>query len=87
LKNLDEEGLNILRSLARHLLKEYQHPREFFGRMVKNNIEIKTKKRAYRVDILPIKDFYLKIKIANIRKVLTENDSINNELCLDPKTH
>lgn len=87
LKNLDEEGLNILRSVARHLLKEYQHPREFFGRMVKNNIEIKTKKRAYRVDILPIKDFYLKIKIANIRKVLTENDSINNELCLDPKTH
>ena len=87
LKNLDEEGLNILRSVARHLLKEYQHPREFFGRMVKNNVEVKTKKRAYRVDVLTIKDFYLKIKIANIRKVLTENESINRELCLDPATH
>jgi len=55
--------------------------------MVKNNVEVKTKKRTYRVDILAIKDFYLKIKIANIRKVLTENESINRELCLDPNTH
>jgi hypothetical protein len=29
----------------------------------------------------------LKIKIANIRKVLTENESINREMCLDPATH
>ena len=29
----------------------------------------------------------MKIKIANIRKVLKENDSLNQELCLDPKTH
>ena len=34
-----------------------------------------------------MKDFYLKIKIANIRKVLTENESLNKELCLDPVTH
>jgi hypothetical protein len=86
LKNIDEEGLRILQSIARHLLKEYQHPREFFGRMVKNNVEVKTKKRTYKVDLLQIKDFYLKIKIANIRKILTENESINRELCLDPVT-
>ena len=55
--------------------------------MVKNNVEIKTAKKSYRVDILAIKDFYLKIKIANIRKTLTENQSINQELCLDPVTH
>ena len=39
------------------------------------------------MDVLKIKDFYLKIKIANIRKRLTENESLNNELCLDKKSH
>ena len=39
------------------------------------------------MDILKTKDFYLKIKVANIRKVLTENASLNQELCLDSKTH
>jgi hypothetical protein len=29
----------------------------------------------------------LKIKIASIRKTLTENQSLNNELCLDPVAH
>jgi hypothetical protein len=29
----------------------------------------------------------LKIKIANIRKVLTPNASIDQQLCLDPLTH
>lgn len=38
--------------------------------MVKNNQEIKTEKRAFRVDVISVKDFYLKIKIANIRKNL-----------------
>ena len=36
---------------------------------------------------MKVKDFYLKIKIANIRKTLEENKSLNLELCLDPKTH
>ena len=36
---------------------------------------------------MPVKDFYLKIKIANLRKTLTENISLNRQLCLDPKTH
>ncbi len=35
LKRLDSEGLEILVTLARYLLKEYQHPREFFGRLIK----------------------------------------------------
>ena len=29
----------------------------------------------------------MRIKIANIRKRLVENESLNNELCLDRKTH
>jgi hypothetical protein len=41
--------------------------------MVKNNVEVKTEKKIFRVDTLSMKDFYLKIKIANIRKTLTEN--------------
>lgn len=34
-----------------------------------------------------MKDFYLKIKIANIRKTLDENQSLNDELCLDRKLY
>ena len=85
LKRIDNDGINILRQTARFLLKEYLHPREFFGKMVKANVEVKTSKKAYRVDQLKVKDFYLKIKIANIRKTLDENQSLNDELCLDPK--
>ena len=36
---------------------------------------------------MKFKQFYLQIKIASIRKRLTENESLNNELCLDKKTH
>lgn len=70
LKKIDEAGIAVLQDVARHLLKEYQHPREFFGKMVKKNVEIKTDKKSYKVDTLAVKDFYLKIKIANIRKTL-----------------
>jgi hypothetical protein len=45
------------------------------------------RRKVYRIDILQVKDFYLKIKIANIRKNLHENESINRELCLDPDSH
>lgn len=68
-------------------MKEYQHPREFFGKMVKPNVEIKTERKTYRLDTLSVKDFYLKVKIANIRKNLQENESLNRELCLDPVSH
>ena len=73
LKKIDESGIQILQDVAKFLLKEYQHPREFFGKMVKNNVEVKTEKKVFRVDTLSMKDFYLKIKIANIRKTLAEN--------------
>jgi hypothetical protein len=36
---------------------------------------------------LNIKEFYLKIKIASIRKVLKENKSLNQELCVDAELH
>ena len=87
LTKIDEDGMQILRQVARYLLREYMHPREFFHKMIKNNVEITTSKRKYKFQTLSQKDFYLRIKIANIRKVLTENVSLNSELCLDPQTH
>jgi hypothetical protein len=42
---------------------------------------------VFTVDTLLVKDFYLKIKIANLRKTLQENASLTAELCLDPKLH
>lgn len=90
LAKIDEAGRDILEQVARYLLREYQHPREFFGKMVKQNVEIQNAPeggKAFKLDILQVKDFYLKIKIANIRKNLQENESLNKELCLDPKQH
>ena len=37
--------------------------------------------------MMKFKDFYLKIKIASIRKRLTENESLNTEIAIDAKTH
>lgn len=87
MKNIDVEGLEILQEVARFLLREYQHPREFFAKYIKPNVEIKAEKRTYRIDLLTVKDFYLKIKVANIRRTLAENESLNRELCLDPTTY
>ena len=82
LANIDAKGIKILRKLARFLLKQFLHPREFFGKAVTKE-HIKTKKREFFVDVMKFKQFYLLIKIANIRKRLTENESLNKEICLD----
>ena len=86
LSNIDAKGIKILRKLARFLLKQFLHPREFFGKAVTKE-HIKTKKREFFIDVMKFKQFYLLIKIANIRKRLTENESLNNEICLDKKAH
>ena len=86
LTNVDAKGVKILRKLARFLLKQFLHPREFFGKSVTKE-QVKTKKREFYLDVMKFKQFYLLIKIANIRKRLTENESLNAELCLDKKTH
>ena len=36
---------------------------------------------------MKIKDFYLRVKIASIRKRLVENESLNKEICLDQNNH
>lgn len=86
LKRIDAKGIKILKKLARFLLKHFLHPREFFGKTIFKE-KIKTKKREFILDVLKIKDFYLKMKISSIRKRLTENASINEELCVDVKNH
>lgn len=86
LKRIDQKGIKILRKLARFLLKQFLHPREFFGKAIYKE-KIKTKKRDFLLDVMKVKDFYLRMKIASIRKRLTENTSINDELCVDLKTH
>ncbi len=50
LQNIDKAGIEILTAVARYLLKEYLHPREFFGKMVRQNVEVKTSTKSYRVD-------------------------------------
>lgn len=49
------------------------HPREFFQKSIKNNVEVHAGPKAYRVDTLNINDFYFKCKVANIRKSLDQN--------------
>jgi hypothetical protein len=60
------------------------HPREFFGPAIYKQL-VKTKKRENNVDILQTKDFYLRLKIAGIRKTVKEVDNLNKFLCLDSK--
>lgn len=84
LTRINEKGLNILKKLARYLLKKYLHPREFFAKSIRKEIVKTPKGKENLVDTLLFKDFYLKMKIASIRKRLTPNESIEKELCVDP---
>jgi len=80
----DEKAVKILRRLARFLLERYMHPREFFGPAIYKQL-VKTSKRENHVDILQTKDFYLRLKLAGLRKTVKENESLNTTLALDAK--
>jgi hypothetical protein len=77
---LDEKGTKILKKLARFLLERYMHPREFFGPTIKKE-EVGSKK--CKVEIIKSPDFYLRLKLASIRKKLKQNDSLNLFLAID----
>jgi len=77
---LDEKGTKILKKLARFLLERYMHPREFFGPTIK--VEILGKKKC-KVEVIKLSDFYLRLKLASIRKKLKENESLNEFLGID----
>jgi hypothetical protein len=77
---LDEKGSKILKKLARFLLQRYMHPREFFGPTIKK--ETYGAKKC-KVEIIKHHDFYLRLKLASIRKKLKENLSINSFLAIE----
>lgn len=64
---LDEKGTKILKKLARFLLERYMHPREFFGPTIKKE---EVGKKKSKVEIIKLQDFYLRLKLASIRKKL-----------------
>lgn len=78
---LDEKGTKILKKLARFLLERYMHPREFFGPTIKK--EVVANKKKNKVEIIKTQDFYLRLKLASIRKKLAQNDSLNLFLAID----
>jgi len=81
---LDEKGNKILKKLAKFLLERYMHPREFFGPTIKKET-FGTKKCT--VEVIKLHDFYLRIKLASIRKKLKENVSLNQFLAIDVDKH
>lgn len=60
------------------------HPREFFGPTIKK--EVFGKKKC-KVEIIKLHDFYLRLKLASIRKNLVENASLNTFLAIDGDKH
>lgn len=56
------------------------HPREFFGPTIKKEI---IGKKKCKVEIIKLHDFYLRIKLASIRKKIKENSTLNQFLAID----
>ena len=81
---LDEKATKILKKLARFLLERYMHPREFFGPTIKK--ETFGSKKC-KVEIIKHHDFYLRLKLASIRKKLKENVTLNQFLAIDDDKH
>ena len=79
-ETLDAKGNKIMKKLARFLLERYMHPREFFGPKIKK--EAIGKKKS-KVEVIQLHDFYLRIKLASIRKKIKQNDSLNLFLAID----
>jgi hypothetical protein len=68
------------------LLERYLHPREFLGPAVyKQQIETKKNKTVGWVEVLQTKDFYLRLRIAGLRKTVREVENLNRFLGLDAK--
>lgn len=56
------------------------HPREFFGPTIKKEL---IGKKKCKVEVIKLHDFYLRLKLASIRKKLKENISVNTFLAID----
>ena len=56
------------------------HPREFFGPTIKKET---IGKKKCKVEIIKLSDFYLRLKLASIRKKLKEKPNLNQFLSID----
>ena len=79
-EEVDEKGMKILKKLARFLLERYMHPREFFGPTIKKEV---IGKKKCKVEVIKHHDFYLRLKLASIRKKLKESASLNAFFAID----
>ena len=70
----------MLKKLARFLLERYMHPREFFGPTIRKEV---IGKKKCKVEVIKLHDFYLRLKLASIRKKLKENASLNLFVAID----
>jgi len=73
-----------MKRLARFLLERYMHPREFFGPTIKKEV---FGKRKCKVEIIKLHDFYLRLKLASIRKKLKDIPSLTTFLAIDNVKH
>ena len=73
-EKFEEKSLKVLKKLARFLLERYMHPREFFGPTIKKET---IGKKKCKVEIIKLSDFYLRLKLASIRKKLKEKPNLN----------
>ena len=71
---LDAKAVKMMKKLSRFLLERYMHPREFFGPTIKKE---ELGKKRNKVEVIKHHDFYLRLKLASIRKKLKENASLN----------
>jgi len=56
------------------------HPREFFGPTIKKE---SIGKKLIKIEVIKYHDFYLRLKLASIRKKLKENETINKFFAID----
>ena len=78
-ETIKPRAMKVLKKLARFLLERYMHPREFFGPTIKK--EILGKKKS-KVEVIKFHDFYLRLKLASIRKKLKEKPELNEFLTI-----
>ena len=81
---MHERCLKVMKKLARFLLERYMHPREFFGPTIKKEI---VGSRKSKVEVIKLSDFYLRLKLASIRKKLKEKPEVNEFLAIFKGKH
>lgn len=78
--SLAPRTVKLLRKLARFLLERYMHPREFFGPTIYKELLSGCKQK---IEVIKLNDFYLRLKLASIRKKLKEKPEVNSFLAVD----